>query len=409
MTGKHGMRIAIGLWLILLGVTCIQPLFRPASNTVFPIYAFAGSDFAAAKPLYDRSHPGTDIFRYSPLVAAFFEPFSQLPLGVAGSLWRILGAALFLTGLAAWARRACPDVSMPILFIVALPLSVGSLNNGQANVHMLGLMLWGTVLATRGSWAWAAVFLAAAALFKGYPIALGLLLALVAPLRFGLPLAVAIAAGCALPYLLQDDSYVSSQYRQWYESVAGDDRSAFPLHLGYQDAHMLLRVLGFHMDLVEYRLVQVAAGAAAAGVIASQLWKGVRREHVALNALTLGLCWMTTFGTGFILLAPVMARELLDRTGRPRWAAPFAWLGGGLFFTSVVLFAFPHEVHRPAISLGLLPVAALMVSTAAVARVLTVREVPAVGTDGSSRPMRRHWINCERSLPRGRNRRATGG
>ena len=383
MTKQHWMRLAIGLWVVLLGVTCVRPLFKPTSSTVFPIYAFAGSDFAEGKPLYDRSHPGTDIYRYSPLVAAFFEPFSLMPLGVAGSLWRIMGAAVFLSGLAAWAKRVCPNVSMPLFFILALPLSVGSLSNGQANVHMLGLMLLGTVLATRGWWAWAAVILAAAALFKGYPIALGLLLALAAPLRFGLPLGVALAAGCGLPYLLQDHSYISSQYQQWFDAVAHDDRTAFPLFLGYQDLHMLLRVFGFNMALADYRLVQVGAGAAVAGVIACQLWKRVPREQAALNALTLGLCWMATFGTGveastFILLAPVMSREMLDRTGRPRWATPFAWVGGMLFFASVVLYAFPHPIHRPVISLGLLPVAALLISTAAAARVLTVRvEEPA--------------------------------
>lgn len=371
-------RLAIGLWVILLGVTCVRPLFKPTSSTVFPIYAFAGSDFAAGEPLYARNHPGTDIFRYSPLVAAFFEPFARLPLGVGGALWRMIGAAIFLTGLAAWSKRACPQVSLPMLFLFALPLSIGSLSNGQANVHMLGLMLWGAVLATRGWWGWAAAFIAVAALFKGYPIALGMLLALAAPIRHGFPLAITLAAGFALPFLLQSPEFIVSQYRQWFDALSGDDRTSFPFHLGYQDAHMLLRVLGLNVSLEEFRLMQVGAGAAAAGIIACQLWKGVPRESVALNALTLGLCWMTTFGPGieastFILLAPVAARELLDARGRPCWTRPVAVAGGLLFLASVVLFAFPHEVHRPVISLGILPFAALLVSLSALGRVLAVR------------------------------------
>lgn len=379
---RYWTRTAIILWAVLLGVACIRPLFKPTSSTVFPIYSLAGSDFAAGEPLYSRSHADTDVYRYSPVVAAFFEPFSLLPLGVGGAVWRVLGAVLFLTGLEAWRKRVCPGASATLFFLLALPLSVGSLSNGQANVHVLGLMLWGTLLAVRGWWSWAAAFIAAAALFKGYPIALGLLIALAAPIRFGLPLAAALAAGCALPYMLQDADYVNSQYRQWFESVSHDDRSNFPLHITMQDPQMLLRILGVPMPTANYRLVQLGAGAAAAVLVIRQLWKRVPREDVILHALVLGLCWMATFGPGveastFILLAPVMAREVGDRTNRPRWAAPFAWAGSALFFASVVLFAFPHHIHRPVIVLGILPVAALLLSTAAVARVASARREPA--------------------------------
>jgi len=381
---RHWTRTAIILWAVLLGVACIRPLFKPTSSTVYPIYAFAGADFAAGEPLYSSSHPGADVYRYSPAVAACFEPFALVPLGVGGAVWRAIGAVMFLTGLAAWAKRVCPHVSQPIFFLLALPLSVGSLSNGQANVHVLGLMLWGSLLATRGRWLWAAAFIAAAALFKGYPIALGLLIALAAPFRFGLPLAAALAAGCALPYLFQDADYVSSQYRQWVESVSHDDRSNFPLHIALQDPQMLLRIIGAPMGLDEYRLVQLGTGAAAASVVLCQLWKRVPREEVILNSLLLGLCWMATFGpcveaSTFILLAPVMARESLDGRNRPHWAAPYAWAGSLVFFASVVLFAFPHQIHRPVIVLGILPVAALLLSTAAVARALVVRSVAAPG------------------------------
>lgn len=381
MHSRNWTRIAIGLWVVLLGVTCIRPLFKPTSSTVFPIYAFAGSDFASGDPLYARNHPGTDIFRYSPLVAAFFQPFSLLPLGVGGAVWRLIGGAIFLTGLAAWAKRACPQVPLALLFLLALPLSIGSLSNGQANVHMLGLMLWGTVLATGQRWGWAGVIIAVAALFKGYPIALGMLFALAAPIRHGVPLAFAIAAGFALPFLLQSPEYISAQYHQWFAAVSGDDRTAFPLYLGYQDVHMLLRVIGVSLTLDEFRLFQVGTGAAVAGIVAGQLWRGVPRDQAALNAFTLALCWMTTFGPGieastFILIAPVAAREILDRANAPRWARPFAIAGGVLFLSSVILFAFPHQIHRPLISTGILPAAALLVSFAALSRVLTAR-VPA--------------------------------
>jgi hypothetical protein len=392
MQGRNWVRLAVGLWAVLLGVTCIRPLFKPTSSTVFPIYAYAGEDFAAGKPLYSTMHAGADVYRYSPLVAAFFEPFTLLPLGVAGSLWRVIGAALFLTGLAAWARKLCPDVPLAGIFLFALPLSIGSLSNGQANVHILGMMLWATVLASRDWWAWAAVFIAAGALFKGYPIALGLLLALAAPIRHGLALGVALAVGVGLPFLLQDSSYVAAQYKEWLVFVEGDHRLTFPLFAGYQDFHMLLRVFGLSIGMTEYRMLQVGTGAALAGVIAGQLWKGVPRDRVAMNAGSLGLAWMATFGpcvesSTFILIAPVAAREMLDRVGRPRWAGLCAWIGGLMFLGVVILFAFPHPIHRPVIALGVQPIAALLIALAVLGRILATR-VPAVETPTISEPLR---------------------
>jgi hypothetical protein len=380
MKSQYWMRLAIVLWAVLLAVACVRPLFKPTSSTVYPIYAHAGEDFAAGKNLYLEPHPGSDFFRYSPLVAAAFEPCGRLPLGLGGSLWRILGATIFLTGLAAWSRRAAPDVSLAGLFLLALPLSVGSIFNGQANVHMLGLMLWTAVLAARGRWTGAAACIAAAALFKGYPLAFGMLLALAAPIRLGVPLAAAIAGGFALPYLLQSPDYISEQYRSWIAAISHDDRTTFPLHGGYQDFHMLLRVLGINLSLDEYRMVQAGTGAAAAGAILCQLRKGVPPDRVAGNCFTLGICWMVVFGPSiesstFILLSTILAREVL----KPGVLRPLAILGAGLFFTSVILFAFPHQIHRPIVALGIQPLAALLVAVAAVGRVLTSQlEHPAV-------------------------------
>lgn len=375
-------RAALVAWAVLLAVVCVRPLFKPTSGTVFVTYATAGREFAEGRRLYDVPHPFTDVFRYSPVVAAGFAPFTLLPLGVGGAVWRLLGAAVFLTGLAAWGRRACPTVPLPLLFLGALPLSLGSLQNGQANPHILGLMLWAAVLAHGGRWAGAASLIAAAALFKGYPVALGLLLAVLAPLRVGLPLAGVIAAGLVLPYAFQSAEYVTAQYRYWAETVGRDDRTNFPLYGGLQDAHMLLRVVGMQLTLAEYRPVQVATGAIVGLVVLWQLRRGVDRPRVALDAFTLGVCWMATFGpvvesSTFILLAPVMARELLE-AGRPRWAKAAALAGAGLFLLSVGVFAFPHHVHRPVIALGVQPLAALLLSAAAVGRVLSHRPAPPI-------------------------------
>jgi hypothetical protein len=312
------------------------------------------------------------------LVAAGFVPFTLLPLGLGGSLWRAIGATVFLTGLAAWGRRACPTVPLPMLFLSSLLLSIGSLANGQANTLVAGLLLWGTILAASGRWTVAAVLIAGAALFKGYPIALGGLLALVAPVRFGLPLLAALAAGLALPFALQSPDYVTAQYQFWMENLGKDDRTGFPLYISMQDFHMLLRVAGWNLPLDRYRVVQAAAGLLAAAAVGRQLWRGVSRPQVVLDAFTIGTCWMIVFGPAvesstFILLAPVLARELLDRAGRSIAAKAAIYASAALFTLSVGVFAFPHEIHRPVISIGVQPLAALLGSAAALGRVIGSR------------------------------------
>lgn len=374
-------RFAVTLWAVLLAATCFKPLVKPVSGTVYVTYATAGREFAAGNPLYDVMHPFTDNYRYSPLVAAAFVPLSLLPLGVGGMLWRALGAAVFLTGLNAWAKRVCPDVPRAGLFLAALPLSIGSLANGQANVLVIGALLWATALATRNRWALAAVLVAGAGLFKGYPLAFGMLLALAAPVRFGLPLIAAAIAGLALPFAFQSPEYVSGQYELWQVNLGRDDRTNFPLYAGHQDFHMLLRVVGLHIERDPYRIVQALTGLAAAAVVVWQLRRGIERSRVVENAFALGVCWMIVFGpvvesSTFILLAPVLARELFDGRGRSRWAHAFALAGAALFAVSIGVFAFPHAIHRPVIALGIQPLAALCASVAAVGRGLALRPAP---------------------------------
>jgi hypothetical protein len=378
----HWTRLAVAFWTILVSAVCIKPLFAPTSGTVYITYATAGQEFEAGRRLYNVYHPDTDNFRYPPLVAAAFAPLGHLPPGIGGAVWRLAGIAIFLTGLASWARRLQPDISLPLFLLFALPLSIGSLSNGQANTHVAGLMLWGSVLASRGRWALAAMLVAGAALFKGYPIALAGLLVLLAPLRFGLPLLLGLAAGFLLPYAFQSADYVSAQYRFLFDNLQADDRTSRPLFAGYQDFHMLLRVVGVYVPRGEYQMVEAAAGLFAAGLV---LWLRRRMPlpQIALCAFTLGSCWMCLFSPAveastFILLTPVVAMEALSES-RPAWARRTARAGVLLLFAAVALFAFPHWVHRPIIALGVLPLGAALVTVGAVARLLTAPPIkPAI-------------------------------
>jgi len=375
LRSKYVVRTAVGLWVVLLGVVCVRTVLKPLSANIYPTYAWAGERFAAGEPLYNVYAPYVDNYRYSPTVAAGFVPFGMMPWGPGGALFRLLGAALFLGGTAALFRRTWPNAPIAAALGVMLPLSVGSVSNGQANPHVVGLMVAAGALALGSRWAVAGACVAAAALFKGYPLALGMLLAFAAPMRFGVALAGTLAAGLALPYLLQSPDYVTGLYREWWMNLSGDDRTGWENWRGYQDFHLVLKNLGWTVPRSQYLFVQAGTGALCAAVLAGQRWNGVPKPDLTANAVTLGLCWMTVFGPAvesstLILIAPVLARELLDRTNQPRWAWAAALLGAVLFLAAVVLFAFPHAVHRPVIGLGIQPLAAALVAAAGVARVL---------------------------------------
>src|SRR5205823_115802 len=76
MTRTHWARAAVAAWAVLLAVVCARTALKPLSASIYPTFARAGAEFAAGGKLYDVPAPFTDNFRYSPLVAAGFVPFS---------------------------------------------------------------------------------------------------------------------------------------------------------------------------------------------------------------------------------------------------------------------------------------------------------------------------------------------
>jgi hypothetical protein len=207
-----------------------------------------------------------------------------------------------------------------------VPLSIHTINCGQASPLLIGLMLCGVAAAREERWNAAAGFIAGACLLKVYPLALALLVVLVAPRRFMPRWLAALAAGCAFPFLLQDPTYVARQYINWWTSLCLDDRTRWTTDVGYRDLWMVVRQ--YHLPVLYVGYVGVQLGFAAVAAAACFALRRARAPlGVALNAaLGLGTIWMTmcgpaTEGGGYILLAPTAAWAFLEgrRAGWPRW------------------------------------------------------------------------------------------
>jgi len=303
---------------MVAGVILVRGLIAPGSHSTYSCFVSGGQDWLAGSELYQK--PGTTC-RYSPLFHVFMVPFWQMPERLGSTLWRLLNWGVFLGGLALWLKTFLPADLTPnkraLLFLLILPLSIGSLNNAQANPLILGLMLLGVSAAARDRWSLAGACLVAAILIKLYPLALALLLIFLYPRRFLPPFLLWTAIGLGAPYLFQSPEYVSQQYANWYRVLKVDDRSQLDLRVSYRDVWLLIRLIGQPINQAAYQLLQLAV----AGVIAGLCWFSQRKagkdRGVLHWTLELSLCWMTILGPAtesctYILLAPTLAWRVLD-------------------------------------------------------------------------------------------------
>jgi hypothetical protein len=315
--------VAFGLWATAILVILIHVWLKPNSNTLYKVFRAGGARWLASEDLY----PKVDEYIYSPFAAAFFAPLALLPDRVAGILWRVLSLAAYAGAFAAWVRKA-PAASAvdgkraAIAWILLLPLSLGDIYNGQANPLVIGLLMLAVIECRRERWMIAAFCVGVAAYFKVYPLAMGLLLAVLHPRKFPWRLALALAAIFGLSLVLQRPAYVLAQYGNWLHSLRQDPRRTLNYFGTYRDFWLLLRVLRIPISLQGWALLQAASGAAAAIYLVLTQRRGAPPEKLDFLLLTLGTCWMLLFGPAtesstYVLLAPPLLLAWLYWSERP--------------------------------------------------------------------------------------------
>jgi hypothetical protein len=309
-------------WLIVLLVICVRVGISPHRQSVYSVdYVTAGWHWLHGQGLYTASRH----FVYSPLVGAAFSPFAVLPLRLSNILWRLVCVAALVYTASAWLRsglsglgdvpsRGSVSASTTTAFLLLLPLAAGNLNVGQINVLVLAGTAAGVLAASRKHWNLAALLLAATGFMKIYPLAVGLLLALLYPRRFSWRLLLALAALFVLSLILQRPTYAWTQYGGWAAVLRGDDRLDIDLYSSWRDFGFLLRACGVPLSDQAYRVMEVAAG----GALAVFLWLGQQRwgwseTRLCGGVFALGCAWMLLFGpateaaTYVVLSLPVCA------------------------------------------------------------------------------------------------------
>jgi len=310
-------------------------------------------------------------FVYSPLAAAAFAALAALPARVAVVAWLSLNCAVFLGGFAAllrttqrWPReRAFHGVA----FILLIPLGLGNLDVLQANPLLIGLLMFAVAGVRTERWIFSAFCIGIATYLKIYPLAIGMLLALVAPPRYTVALLLALIVMGLATFLFQHADYVCGQYKMWIVTRAADNRLKYSLKDAPVDlSFLLVWIGGLPISGVAYRLLEALSGGAAAFLVFLGRRQSWSRERLLSGIFCLGAIWMTLFGPAtewftYILLAPAVVMATVDAFARPR----SAWMRAAVStaFGLLLWAAFQHS-FRPQLkgvwSMAVPPVAALV-------------------------------------------------
>lgn len=387
----HWQSWAAVVWGLALLVVCVRVVLMPGSRSVYGAYEQGGQHWRTGEDLY-LAYGG---YRYSPPATVFFAALSYLPLGMGEMAWRLLSAAAFLAGLGWWGRaclpRALTGSEYGLLYLLVAPLTFSSLNNGQANLLLIGTLLVGVAATARGRWNVATACLVLACLLKAYPAAIALLLLVLYPRRLGWRLAVGLLIGVALPFLFQTSDYVCRQYANWWRNLHSDDRTGWPLEMSYRDAWLLCRLCQAPLSLTAYRIIQLTAAAAVAGLCLAGQYAGWKPRRVLTTLFGLGCCWMMLFGPAtesstYALLAPSLAWAVLAA-----WLErPAIWLRAGTAVSFALLagafvaawFPIGPQVH----TLGPHPLGALVLLGCLVAGALVGLKKAPAEADQTARP-----------------------
>ena len=361
---KSARDLAWWVWgiLLLLAVGRAALWDHPRHCGCYAVFETAGRNWVQGEDLYDRDLE-LDVFHYSPLAGALLAPLGLVPTGIGNGLLRLVNMAAFLSAVWWWMRACLPDWLSAgrrgSFFLVLALLCNNYLMDVQVNVLITGLMLGTMAAVAEKRWFVAAALCSLAVYLKVYPLALGLLLALAYPRSFAPRWLLLLILGAALPFLLQDTSYVARQYHDW---VSFGANRRYVEHY-FQDVMRFHEVAVGPMSRQVYYVWAIAMGAAIAGVCLLQRARGLPAQQLQNLLYGLACAWITAFGpcteaVTYVLITPALAASFVLAWTRPQpW-----WFRGMVSFSCLVLTTAQLELLLPFDSpmqdFAVLPVAA---------------------------------------------------
>jgi hypothetical protein len=360
-------RSAWAIWTAVLVIMVLRPLVASYRGTSFDTYQLAGSHWIRGENVYSQWMG----FVYSPVVAMFFAPLAYLPSPLANILWRTLNAALLLGGLAAVLKSnlfaGIQERNNGLVYILLVPLAVGNIDISQANPLVEGLLLAAIAAVYVERWNSAALCVAIATCFKIYPIAVGLLICVIAPRRFLGRMLIALLVLVLVPFAFQHWSYVADQYQAWITTRTAEDRREWPTEKLPLDLWFLIHTFA-HLPISPriYSLFQLGTAGALAFFCAFQTWRGWSKNRVLIGLFCLASIWMTLCGPAtesytYLILAPAVILALVQAFNAPQPAGLRALIAAAFILQLLAAARASFLPHfKPAWALSILPCSALL-------------------------------------------------
>jgi hypothetical protein len=198
-----------------------------------------------------------------------------------------------------------------------VPLSLQSVNNGQANLVVIACMLGAVAAVAEERWNLCSILIAGAFVLKLYPLALGMVLMALYPRRLSWRIPLACVASLLIPFCFQWPTYVIDQYAKWVDILRADDRADIVMEHMYRDLWLLIYLYGLPISRKAYLLIQVAGGI----LVAVTCWRRQRAgwpvSELLVSTLALTTTWMMLLGpatesSSFVILAPSFALSIVE-------------------------------------------------------------------------------------------------
>jgi alpha-1,2-mannosyltransferase len=332
------------LWAIPMLVIAVLVIHDPFKHTVT-----LGSYHPSAESWWTREniYIGPAGMNYLPHFAILYSPFHFLPLGLSELLWRLCAACALAGGLWLLTRALFVfEPERPFLWgtILALPLSLAALRNGNANAIFSGVTLLAIVAILQQRWWLTVAWMSLAIALKPLGIVLLLLASIYyAPIARRLP--VAILALILFPFLFGSPDYVLAQYREAWNNLSA---CAAVTEHRFADINGILRTFGTSLSAGESTVVRFLAGGATAVV---WLW-GAKRFNPNFRCL-----WLYALAAGYLMLFNPMTEEnsyVILAPALGAWGAIFLFseelgkrrLGWALAFLALGMALLPN-ILRP--------------------------------------------------------------
>lgn len=325
----RALKAAIVVWFvygsIIAGLVAVQPDVR----TVTPEYRKASIEWWSGKPIYKRRVHG---YLYFPQCAILYTPITMLPQRVGEPLWRLLGI-----GLLAWSLwRLCGyfgglrrNVWFLIASAAAIPSTFSSARNGQANLHMAGLMALAAFDFGRAAWSCGVASLLLTVVLKPLGIVPCLLAGACYLRKTAWRILVGLLILAAISFVHWNSQYVIRQYELFIETMKIASQPDQP---DFCDIQGLLLVLRMHLPAFVLTAVRMAAalGTLLLAILAVRRYDPARGAFVCmlLAAGYLLLFNPRTETNSYVLLAPFVGVLVASAVFHAGSAVRFAGIAG---------------------------------------------------------------------------------